>query len=151
MWRSPTWRSAGTPASSRSAPSPAPSGWRNGTRCCASRRRSATAAAWRGLSIEVLKGSRSRSGAFLFQREALLVAPCGGAVLVIVGERRDAAVASLLIERLRGLVVGPDLEAQARAALPTRRGFGGFEQALAESPAGGARLHSDRGEVADGG
>src|SRR3954467_9515155 len=110
MWRSPTWRSAGTPASSRSARSPAPSGWRNGTRCCASRRRSAPGAAWRGPSIGVLEGSRSRSAAFPFRREALLVAPCGGAVLVVVAERRDAAVAGLFIERLRGLVVGPDLE-----------------------------------------
>ena len=45
---SPIWRSAGAPASSRSARSPAPSGWPNGTRSCASRKRSAAAPVLRG-------------------------------------------------------------------------------------------------------
>ena len=46
--RSSISRSAGTPGSSRSARSRAPSGWRNGTRRCGSRRRWARARASRG-------------------------------------------------------------------------------------------------------
>ena len=59
--RSSTSRSAGTRASSRSARSPAPSAWRNGTRCCASRK--ALGRPLRALMRPGLRGSEAIEGA----------------------------------------------------------------------------------------
>ena len=53
-------RSAGAPDSSRSARSRAPSGWRNGTRPCASRRRSAPKARFAGLDEMPMRRQAAR-------------------------------------------------------------------------------------------